>query len=137
MRKGFLGTMALLIGTTVAHAQQWPTYGYQQSPGYGYPQYSGYGYQYQYPGYYQGYYPRPSGNYYPNYQQNYQPQWTPQQVQVNSALVYPRAGYASPAVQQQAIPSQSTSYNSPPLPRVVTLPQAVNQNVPEPLPVGP
>ena len=136
--------MALLIGTTVAHAQQWPTYGYQQSPGYGYPQYYGYGYQYQYPGYYQGYYPRPSGgNYYPNYQQNYQPQWTPQQVQVNSALVYPRAGYASPVVQQtspavqQAIPSQSTSYNSPPLPRVVTLPQAVSQNVPEPLPVGP
>src|SRR5262245_16593793 len=155
MRKGFLGALALLIGSTAAQAQQWPTYGYQQWPAYGYPQYNGYGYQ-QYSGYYPGYTMSRPGGYYQGYQQS-----TPQQVQVNSGLVYPRAGYATPAIPQgnaspqqvqvnsalvypragYAIPtnqpanaSQSTSY---PAPRVVSLPQTVSQSVPEPLPAGP
>jgi hypothetical protein len=137
MRNGFLGTLVLLVGAAVAQAQQWPTYGYPQYSGYGYPQYSGYGYPqysgygYQYPGYYPGYYTPRSGGYYPGYQQ-----WTPQQVQVNSALVYPRAGYATP-VNNTLVNStpQNTSYSLPP-PRVVTLPQTVSQTVPEPLPTG-
>ncbi len=130
MRKGFLGALALLIGSSVAQAQQGPAYGYQQWPAYGYPQYSGYqqypgysqysGYQ-QYPGYY--YAPR-QGSYYPGYQQ----------AQQNSALVYPRAGYATPTYQQGNAPQSSTSYAPPP--RVVSLPQTVSQTVPEPLPSG-
>lgn len=128
MRNGFLCTLALLIGAGLAQAQQWPTYGYPQYQAYGYPQYySGYGYP-QYPGYAPGYnMPRPA--YYPGYQQQ---QWTPQQVQVNSALVYPRAGYATPANPQGA--AMQSSY---PPPRVVSLPQTAGQSVPEPLPTGP
>ena len=130
MRKGFLGALALLIGSTAAQAQQWPNYGYQQWPAYGYPQYNGYGYQ-QYSGYYPGYTMSQPGGYYQGYQQS-----TPQQVQVNSGLVYPRAGYATPT-NQPANSSQSTGYSPVPAPRVVSLPQTVSQSVPEPLPAGP
>jgi hypothetical protein len=126
MRKGFLGTLVLLLGSaTAAHAQQWPTYGYQQWP-YGYPQYYGYGYP-QYSGYYQ----MPRQGYYPAAQQ-----WSPQQVQVNSALVYPRAGYANPNYPQGSTP-QSTTTSYVPAPKIVTLPQTVSQTVPEALPTGP